>query len=547
MIYIEIELTNGQPTLVPALQYVNSGLINGDAVTVQFKTITAMGVNGVLNVPAIYSNNQLTFPTVISAANSTLLRLAITEKLTVTKGSVVNKKTITVSVKDSKFGYKRSSCSKVLPLNEGFQDVDCDDNLLVNGSVLDNHGNLNFKSTDGTLEVVVTDDGQGNVDVDLELAPIKALVIPLNAPAFVDGATPTVKVAVEGLQSQINALDKRPEAMGVLPAGGTKSAPTVLTPASMPLSVDNQDFYVAPSTSYYTLPNGTTVKLDSGEAVVLDKATGTYYTSRGLDNQLASDVPYSNTVSGLTATDVQGAIDEVTASNLLKMNKTQGVATGDKVLLSSGTTGVQNVESAVTKSILEGALTGYDVAEGSVETRLDDLEVTTLTGATVNTSQTNTLQIVNGLRYFVDSVGTATRLSPIQKVANSSIFVAQIPLNTTNWEDVTGIANFTLNADQGVVLTGRTSLISSNNSMSRYQARFLITGTNGGATFTSDMGNFTTPLGQTGTELQKQFSEAKNLTAGDYTVVMQMKLEAGFSNPLTAGDQSQVMLTYLDY
>jgi hypothetical protein len=73
----------------------------------------------------------------------------------------------------------------------------------------------------------------------------------------------------------------------------------------------------------------------------------------------------------MTPLKVKSVVD--TANNL-KMNKTFGANTGGKVLLSRGQTGIENVESTIDQTTLEGALDTYDLTQGNIESRFDNLK-----------------------------------------------------------------------------------------------------------------------------------------------------------------------------
>jgi hypothetical protein len=112
-----------------------------------------------------------------------------------------------------------------------------------------------------------------------------------------------------------------------------------------------------------------------------------------------------------------------------KMNKTTGTVTGAKVLLSSGTTGINNVESTVSQAWLESNHSVYNSTIGSIDDTNPDTTVTqALASYDVNNNNLPDLVPTEPDRFYINEALTGnnkvTNFSTVKRILSEKLEVA---------------------------------------------------------------------------------------------------------------------------
>ncbi|SFR31625.1 hypothetical protein SAMN04490243_0298, partial [Robiginitalea myxolifaciens] len=186
----------------------------------------------------------------------------------------------------------------------------------------------------------------------------------------------------------------------------------------------------------------------------------------GTDDQTAAEVTYDNSTSGLTASDVQAAIDEVAAGstddqNLTLSGNTLSIEDGNNVDLSGylDNTDDQNISG----SGLSGTTLTIGIENGTNETvdlsSLVGTDDQNLTGATLNGSNVLQIDIENGSSTSVDLSSLADNTDD----QNLTLSGNTLSIEDGNNVDLSGYLDNT--DDQNLTLSGNTLSIEDGNNV----------------------------------------------------------------------------------
>ena len=203
-----ITFLRGTATILPLLDYNTDELSNGDLITVQIPTLDQNGSQTMLSLPATFNSDKITFTNPnLTIAQTDLLLLAAPTYLKVLKG-VVEVGGVLVFMRDKKTGFLISKCDKFMKLlkDENKDVLKTCDNLFYFKDALGNIVKVDTLDTVNLIGATVKEIN-GNVSIEV-ISTLTPLVIPVNAPALVNGQLLTTKQAIEILQSQISSILK---------------------------------------------------------------------------------------------------------------------------------------------------------------------------------------------------------------------------------------------------------------------------------------------------------------------------------------------------
>lgn len=257
-------------------------------------------------------------------------------------------------------------------------------------------------------------------------------------------------------------------ATGLPTSGITDGDKGVVTFASGVISLD-------PSTVFASNLNATNSPVD-GYIYTYDSASGggTWELTTGTDDQTASEVTYSNATSGLTATNVQGAVDEVAVTELTQaafdaLTTAQKLALGSYIILPDIPSGYSVVidddpmtDDGTDSFTWAGAEVGayYDwslsssgggtpvTGFGTIATATDVITIGAVSSLSSGTA-TLTAYLTNAGGQGADAtdtavLGTALNPPPLNGNANPELVTGNALAFGT--DEVNGIANITTNS-----------------------------------------------------------------------------------------------------